>query len=139
VEELLKNRTGLVDIAELKAIAAGTAPNVSTPAASTPSVNWRAVQVLYLDRCFEHTTVNPFVLLFYRSNGARAAVRQRLRLLVTTAHPFQNEDTAPAESRLGTRSSTRTTGKARRSSVQSLPQPTPLLLQGWQHEAAARV
>ena len=45
VEDLLKNRTGLVDIAELKAIAAGTAPNVSTSAASTPSVNWRAVQV----------------------------------------------------------------------------------------------
>jgi hypothetical protein len=44
VEELLKNRTGLVDIAELKAIAAGTAPNASTPTA-TPSINWRALQV----------------------------------------------------------------------------------------------
>jgi hypothetical protein len=45
VEDLLKNRTGLIDIAELKAIAAGASPTV-TPAASTPSANWRAVQVI---------------------------------------------------------------------------------------------
>ena len=75
VEELLKNRTGLVDIAELKAIAAGTAPNVSTPAASTPVVNWRAVQVLYLVRCFEHTPLNPF---FYCFTGATAQEQRRV-------------------------------------------------------------
>jgi hypothetical protein len=47
VEDLLKNRTGLIDIAELKAIAAGggASPSV-TAAASTPSSNWRAVQVI---------------------------------------------------------------------------------------------
>jgi hypothetical protein len=48
VEDLLKNRTGLIDIAELKAIAAGgggASPTV-TAAASTPSANWRAVQVI---------------------------------------------------------------------------------------------
>jgi hypothetical protein len=64
VEELLKNRTGLVDIAELKAIAAGTSPNVATPTASTPSVNWRAVQVHYSIQQLQHPTLNLFCKCF---------------------------------------------------------------------------
>jgi hypothetical protein len=67
VEELLKNRTGLVDIAELKAIAAGTAPNTSAPTASTPSVNWRAVQVHFL------------ILMCVHHRAARVMVHQEQR------------------------------------------------------------
>jgi hypothetical protein len=57
VEELLKNRTGLVDIAELKAIAAGASPHEAAAAATTPSVNWRAVQVRFPSHHFQHTVM----------------------------------------------------------------------------------
>jgi hypothetical protein len=106
VEELLKNRTGLVDIAELKAIAAGTAPIVTATVASTPSVNWRVLQVLEHDictRCAPPTRVTtaqeqrrkssgPSAAGTPREDGTPTAERKHGASGVKTGHAFLDED-----------------------------------------------
>jgi hypothetical protein len=106
VEDLLKNRTGLVDIAELKAIAAGTAPNTSASAASTPSVNWRAVQVHVLRlMCARYRAARVIFLQEQRRKGSGAsasgtpredatptAERKHGASGIKTGHAFLDED-----------------------------------------------